>query len=191
MSVTSQYLLVNLFGKNMNENSQKTIYTSNVSTPIGEMVIIADETYLYFLEFIDAPYIAQKMKRFEVKINSKIDKGRTNAMKLFESELHSYFQHSLHAFQTSIFLFGTPFQKQVWNQLQEIAYGKTVSYSELAQSVDNPKGYRAVARANSMNCLPIIIPCHRVINANGGLGGYSSGLWRKTWLLEHELKANR
>ena len=81
---------------------------------------------------------------------------------------------------------GTPFQLRVWQELRRIPRGQTISYIELARRVGNPKACRAVGQANGLNPLPLIIPCHRVINANGGLGGYSSGLDRKRWLLHHE-----
>jgi methylated-DNA-[protein]-cysteine S-methyltransferase len=81
---------------------------------------------------------------------------------------------------------GTPFQLQVWRELRRIPRGQAISYNELAQRLGNPKASRAVGQANGRNPIPIIIPCHRVINANGTLGGYSSGLERKRWLLRHE-----
>jgi methylated-DNA-[protein]-cysteine S-methyltransferase len=81
---------------------------------------------------------------------------------------------------------GTPFQLRVWQELRRIPYGTTISYAELARRVGNPKASRAVGQANAVNPIPLIIPCHRVINANGSLGGYSSGPDRKRWLLRHE-----
>jgi methylated-DNA-[protein]-cysteine S-methyltransferase len=81
---------------------------------------------------------------------------------------------------------GTPFQLRVWQELRRIPWGQTISYKELAQRVGSPKASRAVGQANAVNPLPVIIPCHRVIAADGGLGGYSSGLDRKDWLLRHE-----
>ncbi len=81
---------------------------------------------------------------------------------------------------------GTPFQLRVWQELCKIPWGRTISYKELAARAGSPKGFRAVGRANGANPIPLIIPCHRVINANGALGGFSSGLHRKKWLLEHE-----
>jgi len=81
---------------------------------------------------------------------------------------------------------GTPFQLRVWQELRRIPRGGTISYKELARRVGSPKACRAVGQANGTNPLPLIIPCHRVIAANGGLGGYSSGLKRKEWLLKHE-----
>jgi len=81
---------------------------------------------------------------------------------------------------------GTPFQLRVWQELRRIPSGSTISYAELARRVGNPKARRAVGQANAVNPIPLIIPCHRVIAADGSLGGYSSGLDRKRWLLRHE-----
>ncbi|RJR32896.1 MAG: methylated-DNA--[protein]-cysteine S-methyltransferase [Deltaproteobacteria bacterium] len=81
---------------------------------------------------------------------------------------------------------GTSFQLRVWRELRKIPWGQTISYKELAARAGSPKGFRAVGQANGANPIPLIIPCHRVINANGALGGFSSGLHRKKWLLEHE-----
>jgi len=85
---------------------------------------------------------------------------------------------------------GTPFQLRVWQELRKIPRGQTISYKELAARAGSPKGCRAVGQANGANPIPLIIPCHRVINANGALGGFSSGLHHKRWLLEHEKKIN-
>jgi O-6-methylguanine DNA methyltransferase len=85
-------------------------------------------------------------------------------------------------------LVGTPFQQNVWSRLCEIPYGETISYGELARRIGNPKASRAVGLANGRNPVAIIVPCHRVIGANGSLTGYGGGLERKTWLLAHELK---
>jgi methylated-DNA-[protein]-cysteine S-methyltransferase len=81
---------------------------------------------------------------------------------------------------------GTPFQLRVWQELRRIPRGQTISYGELARRVGSPKASRAVGQANAVNPIPLIIPCHRVIAADGSLGGYSSGLDRKRWLLRHE-----
>ena len=85
-----------------------------------------------------------------------------------------------------MYLQGTDFQKQVWNELLKIPYGETISYGELARRIGNPKAMRAVGAANGKNSIPIIIPCHRVINADGNLHGYGGGLWRKKRLLNLE-----
>jgi AraC family transcriptional regulator of adaptative response/methylated-DNA-[protein]-cysteine methyltransferase len=101
-------------------------------------------------------------------------------------ELAQYFNGDSLKFATPIKLEGSPFQRAVWEALREIPSGATRSYAEIAASVGKPNAVRAVGRANGDNKLVIIVPCHRVIGADGTLTGYGGGLWRKAWLLEHE-----
>lgn len=102
------------------------------------------------------------------------------------SQIQKYFEGELREFQLKFSPEGTSFQKKVWKELQNISYGKTLSYQELAIVIGDVKAIRAVASANSKNPLWILIPCHRVIGKNGSLTGYAGGLWRKEWLLQHE-----
>jgi methylated-DNA-[protein]-cysteine S-methyltransferase len=102
-------------------------------------------------------------------------------------ELQNFFEGKAVDFSgVPLDLQGTPFQIKVWEELRRIPRGETISYRELANRVGNPKAIRAVGQANSRNPVPIIVPCHRVTNADGSLGGYSSGPERKEWLLKHE-----
>lgn len=101
-------------------------------------------------------------------------------------QLHEYFEGDRKQFDLKINPEGTEFQKQVWKQLEQIPYGKTISYLELSKQLGDVKAIRAVANANGKNPLWIIIPCHRVIGSDGSLIGYAGGLHRKQWLLEHE-----
>lgn len=101
-------------------------------------------------------------------------------------ELVAYFAGSLHRFTVPLDPSGTPFQQRVWSRLQQLPYGRTCSYLELATAIGDPRATRAVARANGDNPLAIVIPCHRVIGADGSLTGYGGGLWRKRRLLELE-----
>lgn len=101
-------------------------------------------------------------------------------------QLQEYFEGSRSEFNLILNPQGTPFQKSVWSLLQQIPYGKTVSYLELSRQLGDIKAIRAVANANGKNPLWIIIPCHRVIGSDGSLTGYAGGLYRKQWLLEHE-----
>ena len=110
----------------------------------------------------------------------------TVAIKSIEKELKQYFSSKLLEFKTPVHLIGSEFQKSVWQALQKIQIGKTCSYADQAKAIGKPTAFRAVANANGMNPLGIIIPCHRVINTNGELGGYGGGLARKEWLLKHE-----
>jgi methylated-DNA-[protein]-cysteine S-methyltransferase len=103
-------------------------------------------------------------------------------------QLIQYFQGERRVFELPINQSGSAFQKEVWNELAIIPFGKTISYLELAIRTGDPKATRAVASANGKNNVAIIIPCHRVIGSNRALVGYGGGLWRKKWLLEHEMK---
>ena len=101
-------------------------------------------------------------------------------------QLKEYFEGKRHAFDIKLNPEGTTFQKNVWEVLQSIPYGKTVSYLELSKRIGDVKAIRAVANANSKNPIWILIPCHRVVGSDGSLTGYAGGLHRKQWLLEHE-----
>ncbi|MGH2910923.1 MAG: methylated-DNA--[protein]-cysteine S-methyltransferase [Solirubrobacteraceae bacterium] len=102
------------------------------------------------------------------------------------AQLHAYFAGELTDFDLPTEMQGTDFQRRVWSALCEIPYGHTISYGELARWVGNPKASRAVGLANGRNPIAIVVPCHRVIGADGSLTGYGGGLDRKVWLLGHE-----
>ena len=106
-------------------------------------------------------------------------------------QLNDYFEVTRQQFSLKLNPEGTPFQKQVWKFLEQIPYGKTISYLELSKQLGDVKAIRAVANANGKNPIWIIIPCHRVIGSNGSLTGYAGGLHRKQWLLEHENPTNQ
>lgn len=110
----------------------------------------------------------------------------TELLSMATIQLDEYFQGKRTTFSLPFKLTGTPFQLAVWKELQNIPYGKTTSYKEIAQKMNKPKAYRAVGMANNKNPLPIIIPCHRVIGSNGKLIGYAGGLKLKNYLLELE-----
>lgn len=103
-------------------------------------------------------------------------------------QLIQYFNGERRVFDLPINQEGTPFQKEVWNELCTIPYGRTISYLDLARKTGDPKATRAVANANGRNNIVIIVPCHRVIGSDKTLIGYGGGLWRKKWLLDHEMK---
>ncbi len=104
------------------------------------------------------------------------------------SQLTEYFDGKRMSFDLPIDQTGTPFQQTVWKELEQIGYGKTISYHELSKRVGNTRAIRAVGTTNGKNQLAIIVPCHRVIGSDGSLTGYAGELWRKKWLLEHEAK---
>lgn len=107
-----------------------------------------------------------------------------------ERALERYFAGELRDFELALAPAGTPFQQRVWRELVRIPYGETISYMELARRVGNPRAVRAVGRANGANPIPVVVPCHRVIGADGTLTGYAGGLERKRWLLALETRAS-
>lgn len=158
-----------------------------IETPIGSVIVVGDNASLYALQFADKQDWNNVITQLQTKFNTTITQGVTSPILSIQDELASYFAGTLTAFKTPLQLSGTPFQQQVWQELMKIAHGTTISYAQLAMKVGQPKACRAVANANGANRLAIIIPCHRVINSNGKLGGYTGGIHHKQWLIEHEL----
>lgn len=157
-----------------------------IDTPLGEMLAISDEKSLYLLEFAERRGLEREIERLRVKIKTEIIPGNTSPIDSIKSELKSYFEGSLKKFKTPLQLFGSSFQQSVWSELMRIPYGETRSYAEQAIAIGKETAYRAVANANGANQLAIVIPCHRIINKNGDLGGYGGGIHRKKWLIAHE-----
>ncbi len=157
-----------------------------IDTPFGPMVAMADDHALYLLEFTMRRGLEREVERMRKNLRAAIVPGRTAIIDSIEAELKSYFSGQLKTFKTPLYIGGTDFQKAVWQKLIEIPYGETRSYADLAHSLGRPKAFRAVARANGTNQLAVIIPCHRVINKNGDLGGYAGGVARKQQLLDLE-----
>ncbi|CAN5407610.1 trifunctional transcriptional activator/DNA repair protein Ada/methylated-DNA--[protein]-cysteine S-methyltransferase [soil metagenome] len=165
---------------------QNILKATWLDTPLGPMVAIADEAALYLLEFIDRRGLEREVDRLRQKTKSVIVPGGSAPIKSIEQELMLYFAGTLTTFKTPLFLLGSPFQKQVWQELTKIPPGETRSYADIANIIGKSSACRAVAQANGANQIAIVIPCHRVINSNGDLGGYGGGISRKEWLLNHE-----
>lgn len=157
-----------------------------LDTPLGPMLAIANDKSLYLLEFVDRRGLEREIERLRKKTKSAIIPGHAEPIDSINKELQLYFAGKLKHFQTPLFLLGSPFQRYVWDELVKIPPGETRSYAEIAKNIGRPSAFRAVAQANGSNQLAIIIPCHRVINTNGELGGYAGGLSRKAWLINHE-----
>jgi AraC family transcriptional regulator, regulatory protein of adaptative response / methylated-DNA-[protein]-cysteine methyltransferase len=164
----------------------KILISTEIDTPLGPMLAFADEEALYLLEFTERRNLKPEIERLKKNLKATVVPGETEPLRSIRKELHEYFQGNLNFFKTPACWVGSPFQKLIWQELQKIPYGTTRSYLDIANAIGRPTACRAVARANSTNQLAILIPCHRVINANGCLGGYAGGLERKTWLLQHE-----
>lgn len=157
-----------------------------LDTPLGPMIAIANEEALYLLEFVDRRGLEREVELLRQKIHAAIIPGSTAPIRSIEKELSHYFDGKLQQFKTPLFFLGSAFQKKVWEELIKIPFGETRSYSDIAQAIGQQASYRAVARANGANQLAIVIPCHRVIHADGSLSGYGGGVVRKKWLIDHE-----
>ena len=162
------------------------LYAQWSETPLGPVLALANDEGLYLLEFVDRRGLERELRTLRERFAHQVVPGEHKYLKQIGSELEAYFSGRALHFATPLKLEGTPFQHDVWNALRAIAPGTTRTYGEVAASVGRPSAVRAVGRANGDNKLAIIIPCHRVIGADGTLTGYGGGLWRKAWLLEHE-----
>ena len=160
-------------------------------TPLGRMRGVVDDTYLFFLEFLDQKDIEKQICVLEKELHQKIVVGHNPVSDLVVKELDAYFAGTLQYFSVPIWLMGSEFYKKSWNYLLTISYGKTHTYKQQAASVANEDACRAVAKANSKNIIAIIVPCHRIIRTDGTLSGYAGGVYRKQWLLDHEQKNKR
>ncbi len=151
-------------------------HTAYYTSPIGVIQLIEENNVLTVAHFLDQP-ISESLSSSEL-LNEAF------------WQLDEYFSGARTEFHLPLHVGGTDFQQSVWNKLIQIPFGKTITYLQLAKRLGNVKSIRAAASANGKNPLAIIIPCHRVIGANGNLTGYAGGLHRKQWLLDHEAKIN-
>ena len=157
-----------------------------IDTPLGEMLAVGNSAHLKVLRFTDNVPVREILTALEASLPQTISLDTNMSLDSIQQELRLYFSGKLKVFKTPIAPRGTPFQRQVWEALTKIPYGKTWAYSEQAASILKPSAARAVANANGKNPLAIVIPCHRVIQRNGTLGGYHWGLSRKEFLLSLE-----
>ena len=148
------------------------IFISKLASPIGDLVIEANDREVYFIGFPE----------------NIPDEASNSLSELAKEQFRQYFEGKRQHFDFPMSQLGTDFQQQVWKELKTIDAGKPISYTALSKKMKNPFAIRAIASANGKNKLMIAVPCHRVIGSNGDLVGFSGGLWRKKWLLEHEAK---
>ena len=146
-----------------------------VASPVGPLTLVAEEGLLAGL------YLAEH--RHAPDLDLPVDEAGLPAVR---EQLSAYFARDLKEFDVPLAVTGTPFQRQVWAALRTIPYGETWSYRDLAEAIGRPSAVRAVGLANGRNPVSIVVPCHRVIGANGDLTGYGGGLAAKEWLLAHE-----
>lgn len=149
------------------------IYKAYYDSPIGIIEVAGTEEGISSIIFVE---------------NKEDITECSNSIRKCVEQLDEYFKGKRKDFDINLLVEGTEFQKNVWNSLKSIPYGRTASYKDIAREIGNEKAVRAVGSTNSKNPISIIVPCHRVIGANGKLTGYAGGLWRKEWLLNHEAK---
>jgi methylated-DNA-[protein]-cysteine S-methyltransferase len=167
----------------MNDNEPMTLTAADVllyttmDSPIGELLLLGEGQTLRGL------YMQEGRKPVRVAADWEPD---ASAFESVVEQLHEYFEGRLTEFDVPLDMHGTPFERRVWNALRDIPYGETASYGEVARRIGQPSASRAVGLANGRNPIAVIVPCHRVIGANGTLTGYGGGLERKQLLLELE-----
>ncbi|MEJ6392149.1 trifunctional transcriptional activator/DNA repair protein Ada/methylated-DNA--[protein]-cysteine S-methyltransferase [Gymnodinialimonas sp. 2305UL16-5] len=157
-----------------------------IETPLGDMISVASQTELHLLEFVERKALRRELGKLETSVKGRIGIGKTEISDQIAEELTAFFEGRSANFQTPLAYHGSDFTRAVWHTLRAIPAGVTRTYSQIAEEIGRPDATRAVARANGANQLALIVPCHRVIGADGSLTGYGGGLWRKQKLLEIE-----
>jgi methylated-DNA-[protein]-cysteine S-methyltransferase len=163
-------------------NSSNTLFHTTIDSPLGELLLVGDGHALHGL------YMQEGRTR------KRVHASWTRAEEPFErarAQLVEYFAGLRTDFDLDLSIVGTPFQERVWRALREIPYGETISYGELARRIGQPAEARAVGAANGRNPIAVVVPCHRVLGADGSLVGYGGGLERKRLLLDLEAGALR
>jgi methylated-DNA-[protein]-cysteine S-methyltransferase len=167
----------------MGVEMETIFYSSFDSSLLRKVFVASTDRGVRMVDFLtsEKAFLKRLKERFHGKI---IRDNRRNREVL--SQLREYLKGELRHFGCSLDIEGTSFEKKVWSELIKIPYGQTRSYKEIAEAIGHPKAFRAVGNANGCNVLPLIIPCHRVIESNGGLGGFGHGLKVKEQLLDFE-----
>lgn len=166
------------------------IYYDEISSPVGPITMMTHEDQLIRLDFGTIDEIQDKATHYLSRIGNSFRFIPANLNHVAKQELTNYFTKQHFDFSWSYVFYGTPFQQDVWQVLLRIPPGKTVSYKDIAEWIGRPKAARAVGGAVNKNPFSIVVPCHRVIGANGALIGYGGGLERKEFLLAHEEAMN-
>jgi len=163
-----------------------SVFLTWLSSPLGPLVAGATDEGVCLLEFTDRRMLEAQFESVRKQFRMPVVPGTNNHLERLQDELAAYFAGKLRTFSVPLVYPGTTFQRLVWEQLLLVPYGETRSYQDLASAVGNPAAVRAVGRTNGLNRIAIVIPCHRIVNKNGDLGGYGGGLRRKQFLLNLE-----
>jgi AraC family transcriptional regulator of adaptative response/methylated-DNA-[protein]-cysteine methyltransferase len=175
-----------LMGAPPASRNARALFAAWLDTPLGLMTAVGDDDALFLLEYADRRGLERQIEQLRARAGAGIVPGRTPPIAQVEAELAAYFERRSMRFETPLARLGSPFQSEVWDALLEIPPGQTRSYADIARATGRPAAARAAAQANGANPFAIVIPCHRVVTADGALGGYGGGLPRKRWLLDHE-----
>jgi len=165
------------------------LFAERIETPLGAMLAIADDEGLRLLEFVDRRAMEHELSILRKRLRTNVVPGEHRHLDTLRSQLADYFSGRNLEFTVPVAPVGSNFQLRAWKILRSIPVAETRSYSWMAERLGDGNARRAVGRANGTNMICIVIPCHRVIRADGTLCGYGGGLWRKKWLLDHERKS--
>jgi O-6-methylguanine DNA methyltransferase len=166
--------------------SAASIHLQVIGTPIGNMWAMSTQLGLVQLKFSDEEPQIKDIQQLEKQLECSVIIGETTVLKETEAQLSTYFDRKLRDFNIPLDLRGSEFQLKIWNELLKVPYGQTITYMDQAKKFGDTRAVRAVAHANGLNPIAIIVPCHRIIGSNGDLTGYAGGIHRKRWLLDHE-----
>jgi AraC family transcriptional regulator of adaptative response/methylated-DNA-[protein]-cysteine methyltransferase len=169
-----------------NAKNRAPLLAQRIDTPLGAMIAVADDEGLRLLEFIDRRATERELSTLRKRLGTNVVPGEHRHITTTRQQLADYFSGKKLEFNIPLAPIGSPFQLRTWKILRSIPVAETRSYSWMAKRLGDENARRAVGRANGTNMICIIIPCHRVIRADGTLCGYGGGLWRKKWLLDHE-----
>ena len=175
-----------IFGEPPNAKNRAPLLAQRIDTPLGAMIAVADDEGLRLLEFIDRRATERELSTLRKRLATNVVPGEHRYLTAMRQQLADYFSGRNLEFDIPLAPVGSPFQLRAWKILRSIPVGETRSYSWMAKRLGDENARRAVGRANGTNMICIVIPCHRVIRADGTLCGYGGGLWRKKWLLDHE-----
>ncbi len=168
-------------------DSHEALSLVSIESPVERLLVGTTRSAIRLIEFTTPETYAERAAAARERFPIELHAAECPLLEQLRDELAEYFAGKRRTFDLPLAFPGTPFQEKVWAGLLAIAYGQTVSYLDLARSIGSDDGaVRAVGQANGMNPIAIVIPCHRVINANGTLGGYGGGPWRKQYLLDLE-----
>lgn len=175
------------FGKPPGQSAQTDcILLTWLESPVGPLIAGATKDGVCLLEFTERRMLPAQFETLRKRFGCALIPGQNQHLQRLKDELARYFAGTLKKFTVPLVYPGSPFERRVWDELRQIAYGETCSYEDVARRIGSPGAQRAVGRANGLNRIAIVIPCHRVVNKDGKLGGYGGGLWRKQFLLDLE-----